>query len=147
MTAPEPLDGRNAPTRVALLHCGHQHHPRVAQLVNDFAGETIDIELDDSGNPADTMLPQLVGCDLILFEAFGPMSPEQNATLISIRTTSTAPLVLLIGSARPDRTINGILAGADAVMPFNTATDVFVAHCRALVRRWRSMCSATPAIA
>jgi len=138
MTTSEPLDGADTPTRVALLHNGHQHHLKVVQLVNHFAGETIDVKLDHSRNSTAGLLQQLAGCDLILFEAFGQISQEQNAALNWIRMTSFAPLVMLISGAHVDRTIDAILAGADAVMPLNTANDVFVAHCRALVRRWRT---------
>jgi hypothetical protein len=46
-----------------------------------------------------------------------------------------------------DHTIDAIAAGADAVIPLDLPHDAIVAHCRALMRRWRAHPYATPKFA
>jgi DNA-binding response OmpR family regulator len=131
-------------TRVALFHNNHQHHNRVMDLVHSLADEAVDIDLRHCTR---TMPERLANCDLILFEAFGQVSLEQQAALNSIRTSSLAPIVMLISGVRTERTIDGILAGADAVISLNTANDVIVAHCQALIRRWHAQVYCTRKVA
>jgi hypothetical protein len=114
------------------------------ELLPLIANETIDIELLHG---VQDLPATIADCDLILFEAFGQVSLEQQAALNRIRLGSLAPVVMLISGVRPDRTIDGILAGADAVIPLSTANDVIVAHCQALVRRWRAQSYCTRKLA
>ncbi len=120
--------------RIALLHSGHQYHARVTELVDSLGGEMIAIDLVSLPRlPID----QVSDCDLILFEAFGPGDQIGDA-LTCIRRASRAPVVMLTSSNRSDRTIDALKAGADAVIPLNVSQDVIVAHCSALMRRWRT---------
>ena len=120
--------------RIALLHCGHQYHAKVTQLADSLGGEMIVIDLDLlSKLPID----QVSDCDLILYEAFGPGDQFGDA-LTRIRQASHAPVVILTSSNHSDRTIDALRAGADAVIPLNIAHEVIVAHCSALMRRWRT---------
>lgn len=121
-------------TRVALLVNEHHYHAKVVQLAHRLADEPVQILFDE----ARWVLPyRLAECDLILVEAFGPVTDEQQATLDQIRQSSRAPMVMLTTGERAERTIEGLLAGADAVISLTTALEVMVAHCRALLRRWQ----------
>ena len=122
------------PAKIALLHTGQRPNDKVLRLLARFDIEAIHINV----SATDQLDPdQFADCDLILFEAFDHISNENQAALNWIRMGSRAPLVMLTNGARPERTISGLMAGADAVMSLTTSWDVIVAHCYALVRRWR----------
>lgn len=122
------------PAKIALLHVGQRPNDKVLRLLARFDIETIHINV----SAPDQLDPdQFADCDLILFEAFDHISNENQAALNWIRMGSRAPLVMLTNGARAERTISGLMAGADAVMSLTTSWDVIVAHCYALVRRWR----------
>jgi DNA-binding NarL/FixJ family response regulator len=122
------------PAKVVLLHTGPQPHEKILRLLARFDIQTMHINVSST----DQLIPdQLSDCDLILFEAFDRISNESQAVLNWIRMGSRAPVVMLTSSFRPERTISGLLAGADAVVSINTPWDVIIAHCYALIRRWR----------
>jgi DNA-binding NarL/FixJ family response regulator len=122
------------PAKIILLHTGQRPNEKVLRLLARFDIQTIHINVVTT----DSLIPdQFVDCDLILFEAFDPISNESQAALNWIRMGSRAPLVMLTHGARTERTISGLMAGADAVMSLNMSWDVIIAHCYALVRRWR----------
>jgi hypothetical protein len=124
-----------APAKIALLHTGQRPNDKVLRLLARFDIEAIHINVSATGQLDPD---QFADCDLILFEAFDHISNENQAALNWIRMGSRAPLVMLTNGARSERTISGLMAGADAVMSMTTSWDVIVAHCYALVRRWRS---------
>ena len=122
------------PAKVILLHTGRRPNEKVLSLLAHFDIRTIHI----SASSTDQLIPdQFSDCDLILFEAFDHISNESQAALNWIRMGSHAPLVMLTNSERTERTISCLMAGADAVISLNMSWDVIVAHCHALVRRWR----------
>jgi len=122
------------PAKVVLLHTGRRPNEKVLRLLAHFDIQTIDI----NASSTDQLAPDyLSDCDLILFEAFDHISNENQAALNWIRMGSRAPLVMLTNAERTERTISGLMAGADAVISLNMSWDVIVAHCHALVRRWR----------
>ncbi len=135
------------PAKIALLHTGQRPNDKVLRLLARFDLQTIHVNV----SATDQLDPdQFADCDLILFEAFDRISNENQAALNWIRMGSRAPLVMLTNGARPERTISGLMAGADAVMSLTMSWDVIVAHCYALVRRWRqgqtsSSCTLTTA--
>ena len=130
------MNAQPMPVRVALLYGGRHHHIKVVQLLTYLAGETVEIKLDR----ATLCLPkQLAGCDLILFEALGPINNEQEAALHWLRAGNYAPVVMLTTGIRSEQAIDGLIAGADAVIPLTTSHEVIVAHCQALMRRWRTL--------
>jgi DNA-binding response OmpR family regulator len=120
--------------RVALLVNEHRHHTKVVQVARRLAKEPVHIHLAEVG---DSLPYHLFDYDLILVEAIGLVNEEQQARLSQIRRGSKAPVVVFTQNERPERTIEGLLAGADAVISLTTALDVMVAHCRALLRRWQ----------
>ena len=122
------------PAKIALLHTGQRPNDKVLRLLARFDLQTIHVNVSatDQLNP-----DQFADCDLILFEAFDRISNENQAALNWIRMGSRAPLVMLTNGVRPERTISGLMAGADAVMSLTMSWDVIVAHCYGLVRRWR----------
>lgn len=139
----DPMDVQQS-TRVVLLHKNHPHHHKVVQLMTCMTEETVALDLETAGEA----LNEVIGdCDLIVVEAFGRVTPAQWQTLDAIRTECYAPVVMLTNVEWEERTISGINAGADAVIPLTMATEVILAHCRALVRRWRSHPYATPRFA
>jgi len=123
-----------APAKVVLLHTGSRPNDKVLRLLARFDIQTINVNASKAGqlNP-----DQFADCDLIMFEAIEQISNENQAALNWIRMGSRAPLVMLTAGTRPERTISGLMAGADAVMSLTSSWDVIVAHCYALIRRWR----------
>ena len=123
-----------APAKVVLLHTGRRPNDKVLRLLARFDIQTISVNASMAGqlNP-----DQFADCDLIMFEAIEQISNENQAALNWIQMGSHAPLVMLTVGTRPERTISGLMAGADAVMSLNSSWDVIVAHCYALIRRWR----------
>ncbi|MFO7633205.1 MAG: hypothetical protein R6W76_11725 [Caldilinea sp.] len=122
------------PIKIVLLHIGQHPNDKVLRLLARFDIQAMHVNVAT----ADQLQPdQFADCDLILFEAFEHISNENQAALNWIRMGSRAPLVMLTNGVRTERTISGLMAGADAVMSMNMSWDVIVAHCYALVRRWR----------
>jgi DNA-binding NarL/FixJ family response regulator len=122
------------PAKVALLHTGQHPNDKVLRLLARFDIQAIHVNV----SATDRLDPdQFADCDLILFEAFDHISNENQAALNWIRMGSRAPLVMLTNGLRSERTISGLMAGADAVMSLTMSWDVIVAHCHALIRRWR----------
>jgi hypothetical protein len=63
---------------------------------------------------------------------------EQVAPLLAcIRACSHAPVVLLAEAPEHDWSLDMVSAGADAVLDQDTPDSVLLAHCTALLRRWR----------
>jgi hypothetical protein len=75
--------------------------------------------------------------DLILYEAGSRYAVELQATLNWVRTSSRAPLVVLAGGASAEEALLALVAGADAVITPAIRQEIAVAHCHALLRRWR----------
>lgn len=109
------------------------------------ASQTIAVDLQ---RPGAALHEAVRDCDLIVVEAFGQTTAAQWQALYAVRSADCyAPVVLLTNVEQVERTVNGITAGADAVIPLSSAGDVIVAHCHALMRRWRAHPSATPRFA
>ncbi len=123
------------PAKVILFHAGRRPDEKVLRLLTLFDIRTIHI----SAPSTDPIIANpFSDCDLILFEAFDHISNESQAALNWIRMGSHAPLVMLTNGERTERTLACLMAGADAVISLNMSWDVIVAHCHALVRRWRA---------
>jgi DNA-binding NarL/FixJ family response regulator len=131
-------------TRVALLSHGCSHRNKVQQIVNHIADETIAVDLNAAN---ESLCEAVAGCDLIVVEALSHSTPEQQRALHWIRVSSLAPVVVLTNRLQTDHTIDAIAAGADAVIPLDLTHDAIVAHCLALMRRWRAHPYATPKFA
>ena len=131
-------------TRVALLYQGRSHRHKVRQIVNHIADETVAVDLNCAN---ESLCETVADCDLIVVEALGHTTPHQQRALQWIRASSFAPVVVLTNRAHTDHTIDAIAAGADAVIPLDLAPDAIVAHCEALMRRWRSHPYVTPRFA
>jgi DNA-binding response OmpR family regulator len=128
-------------TRVALLYHGRSHRHKVQQVVNHIADETVVIDLQSVD---ETLCEVVAECDLIVVEALGHSTPSQHRALQWIRTSSLAPVVVLTNRLQSEQTIDALTAGADAVISLEMAPDAIVAHCRALMRRWRAHPYITP---
>lgn len=75
---------------------------------------------------------------MILCEANNTNLAEILATLIWVRTSSKAPLVVLMNAAHAEQMLLALAAGADAVLTPPMKQALVVAHCRALLRRWQN---------
>ncbi len=85
---------------------------------------------------------QLLTSDLILFESQRCIADRTDhdrthKMLGHIRCQSRAPLVLLTDEQPIEWYISAIHSGADAILPLSTANEIILAHCNALLRRWR----------
>jgi|GEM_PF-963664 len=87
------------------------------------------------------------GCSMILYEADNTHLAELQATLTWVRTSSKAPLVVLMNAAHTEQTLLALVAGADAVITPPMKPAIVVAHCRALLRRWRQTGHKPPMLA
>jgi DNA-binding NarL/FixJ family response regulator len=121
--------------RVALLYHGRSHRHKVQQIVNHIADETVAVDLSAVN---ESLCEAVADCDLIVVEAFGHTTSSHKRALTWIRVSSLAPVVFLTSSVQPDHTIAALAAGADAVISLDQSHDAIVAHCWALVRRWRA---------
>lgn len=132
-------------TRVALLLNSHSQHRKVLQLVEDIANETLLLSADCVN---EELGEAVVDCDLILMETHHHLTPRQQQAVKWIRLGSLAPIVVLVSEKQnPDATVDIIRAGADAVIPLSLTSDAILAHCQALMRRWRAHPYATPRFA
>lgn len=134
-------------TRVALLH-GYHHHRKVLHLVEHIANETVVLNLDC----VDESLSEAVAdCDLIIIETYQRLTPHQRHAIQWIRQGSLALIVVLVGTSNTQQLeeamVDIIPSGADAVIPLSLASDAILAHCQALMRRWRAHPYATPRFA
>ena len=89
----------------------------------------------------------LAGFDMILYEADNTDMAEIRATLTWVRTSSKAPLVVLMNVAHAEQMLIALAAGADAVLTPPMKQTIAVAHCRALLRRWRCAGHKQPMVA
>jgi DNA-binding response OmpR family regulator len=131
-------------TRVALLYQGRSHRHKVQQIVDYIADETIAVDLNCAN---ESLCETVADCDLIVVEALGHTTPNQQRALQWIRLSSLAPVVVLTNRVQTDHTIDAITAGADAVIPLDLPHDAIVAHCQALMRRWRALPYVAPKFA
>ena len=130
-------------TRVALLH-GQNYHKKVLQLVAGIASETL---VFSSEGVDESLREAVADCDLIVIEAQQHLTPYQRQAIKWVRTGSMAPIVVLIGEKRTEDTVDIITTGADAVIPLYWTSDAIMAHCQALMRRWRSDSLSSPKLA
>lgn len=132
-------------TRVALL-CPHGHvqHKKVQQIVDQFADETIVLNSD---RVDESLCDTVAECDLIVIEAKGQLCERQWQAIRWVRISSLAPIVVLLGERPGDEAMNSLPEGADAVMSLQLPPEVILAHCQALMRRWRTHPYATPKFA
>ena len=121
-------------TRVALLY-GHNHRGKVLHLVESIASEVIvfGVECVD-----ESLTDAVADCDLIVMETPGHLTEHHRQAIEWIREGSLAPIVVLIADKQAADTVEIIRAGADAVISLQQANDAIVAHCQALMRRWRT---------
>ena len=132
-------------TRVALL-CAHGYtqHKKVLHLVDHIADETILLNSDCAD---ESLCDTVAECDLILIEAHRHLNERQWQAIRWVRIGSLAPIVVLLGEKPTDDAMNSIVQGADAVLSLQLNHDVILAHCQALMRRWRTHPYATPKFA
>jgi len=76
--------------------------------------------------------------DLLLVEYTRSNLRDLAHMVREIRCRSSAPVIVLVRSELADLTVAALGAGADLVLPLNTAEVVIAARCRALLRRWCS---------
>lgn len=131
-------------TRVALIYYGHIQHKKVLQLVENIANETLVLSPECAG---ESLSRAVADCDLIVIAAQRHLTPIQRQAIHWIRAGSLAPIVVLIGEKHTEETVDIINCGADAAIPLNLTTAVIVAHCQALMRRWRADPYVTPKFA
>jgi DNA-binding response OmpR family regulator len=131
-------------TQVALLYYGRTYHRKALRLVEELANETLILSSDCVD---ESLSEAVVDCDLIIIEANDHLTAHQQQALHWIRAGSLAPIVVLIDEKEREDSLTIIESGVDAVIPLHLASDAIVAHCQALMRRWRSHPYAIPKFA
>jgi DNA-binding response OmpR family regulator len=145
MNAPLPsapsTNLKNVPERLSVIWLRHADIPfrRVRPLVNTLSSSGLDVWLL---TPRELPLEQVLCFDLIVLEASSsndaPRDTEEIVRMLRrIRLGSRAPLLLLSESTPMQWRIQALRAGADAILPLDTAPSVVLAQCRAMCRRWR----------
>lgn len=121
--------------RIAWLRHFTSSPDQVSTLMDKFADFGMDVWLVNGEH-----LPsKQISCfDLILLET--PTQPTSTiyASIERIRHKSKVPLILLTDDYTVQWSIDALRAGADAILPLNTSSDVVLARCRSLLRRWLS---------
>ncbi len=131
-------------TRVALLYQGRSRRRKIQHIVNHIADETIAVNLDSA---SESLCEAVADCDLILIDCAARTNMRQRQMLKWIRVGSLAPVVVLVTDDPAEQAFDAIAAGADAVISLHLSSSVIVAHCKALMRRWRSHPYASPKFA
>ena len=80
---------------------------------------------------------RLIGVDLVLFDAFANFEEAVQKAIVAVRLHSLVPLVLLTGDYASDQLIDALRSGIDAIWSSQTPSDLLLARCNALLRRWR----------
>lgn len=121
--------------RVVWLRHFASYPDQVSGLLDKFAGAGIDVWIVNGEN---LPLEQILSFDLILLETPAKPSSLVRHTLERIRSSSKSPLILLTDQYTVQWSIEALQAGADAILPISTSSDVILARCRSLLRRWLS---------
>lgn len=87
----------------------------------------------------DVTSDQLADADLILLEAFSRIDATVETMVARIRLESRVPLIMLTEDCdSSDQLVTALTAGVDAIWSLNTSTEILLARCKALLRRWLS---------
>jgi DNA-binding response OmpR family regulator len=128
--------GKRTDVALALwLVSSSRSNQRAATLIDRLLEEGMEI---DKSASHDLSKVQLDAYDLILISVNHVLYGRIGDLLGAIRRLSRAPIVLLTEQHSLDWFVSAVRAGADAVADARTPDDVLLAHCRALLRRWRS---------
>ena len=122
--------------RIAWLRRFPSTAEQVNSLLGQFSSAGMDVWLVNGEN---LPLEQILCFDLILLESSSNPSINIQAKLERIRSGSRAPLILLTDEYSVQWGIDALRAGADAILPFDSSSDVILARCRSLLRRWLSV--------
>jgi len=120
--------------QVIWLRPAEKSHDKSHNLVRKFSDSGMDVWLLTA---SDVPLEQILCFDLIVLESLGYTEADLPGLLQRIRLGSRAPLVLLDKTLSVESRIDALRAGADAILPLTTSSDVILARCMALLRRWR----------
>jgi hypothetical protein len=74
---------------------------------------------------------------LVMLRVTPQFNTRTARTLAEIRTCSRTPIVLLIDNNDLEWALTMLQSGVDAVIAYDTPLPIMLAHCLALIRRWR----------
>ncbi|MEM7530738.1 MAG: hypothetical protein AAF639_01065 [Chloroflexota bacterium] len=128
-------------TKIAWLRNDARTHIKSQQLIEKFSDQGMDIWVMNVQN---FPVEKVICFDFFMLEyadtetTHSQMQPISsiNHTLQDIRSSTFAPLVILIEGQEMEQVLHVIESGADAILPINTASEVILARCQALLRRW-----------
>lgn len=121
--------------RIAWLRHFASSSEQVNNLMDKFADFGMDVWLVNGENLPSKQIPCF---DLILLETPAQPASTIHSSIKRIRNYSKVPLILLTDDYNVQWNIDVLRAGADAILPLNTSSDVVLARCRSLLRRWLS---------
>lgn len=121
--------------RIAWLRQFASNPKQVTALLDKFASAGMDVWLVNGDH---LPIEQMLCFDLILLESPSQSASKTRISLDRIRSGSRAPLILLTDDYSIQWSIDALQSGADAILPLNTSSDVVLARCRSLLRRWLS---------
>jgi DNA-binding response OmpR family regulator len=120
---------------VLWLRSSSSNNQRAETLLDRLREEGMEI---DKSSTHDLSKVSLDAYDLILISVTHVEYGRIDELLGAIRRISRAPIVLLTEQYSLDWFVSAVRAGADAAADAHTPDEVLLAHCRALLRRWRS---------
>src|SRR5690606_34608278 len=79
---------------------------------------------------------QLAAADLVMFNAFEQLEGILETVVKRVRLESRVPLIMVTNGHSTEQLVVALMAGVDAIWSLHTSTDVLVARCKAVLRRW-----------
>ncbi|MCB0113141.1 MAG: hypothetical protein KDD84_03605, partial [Caldilineaceae bacterium] len=80
----------------------------------------------------------LDGVDLVLIDAFVDFESTVQMAAARLRIKSRMPLVMLTQAYSSEQLVLALRSGIDAILSYDTSPALLMAHCNALLRRWRT---------
>jgi DNA-binding response OmpR family regulator len=117
---------------------GDLSHPQI-ELYRQMRQQGIEVRWNTL---AEITVPLLKGVDMVLIDAFDDFDSIVQMAAIRVRIKSRVPLVLLTQDYSSEQLVLALRSGVDAILSCQTPSDLLMARCNALLRRWRASSSA-----
>lgn len=123
------------PSHIVWLRQEGETSLQVRPVVNAFCDTGIHVWFTKTN---DLHAEHILFFDLIIVDAIGPRMVDSLNIVHDIRVCSHAPVLLYSDSTDINWRVHAFRAGADAILAADTAPQVFLARCQAMLRRWRA---------
>ncbi len=124
------------PARILWLRYHSGYHAQAERLMRVFevsGAQTTVVNLFELTES------QLAQTDLVLLDASDRIDAVIETVVARIRMESRVPIVVVAESYTIDQLVQALAKGVDVVCPLNVPLAVFVARCKAILRRWQTI--------